>query len=117
LKHNYFNANDDPLNQYLISFGSELAKHSIEIFYSMECGLSREFIRKDLRELLHLYAGNSLINFILYPAGLDHMTACFMHAIKPLSDQKKQALLFQYSNHPSDSANTTQFGARLHESI
>ena len=117
MKNNYFNVNDDPLNQYLISFGSEFAKHTIEIFYSLECGMSREFIRRDLGELLHLYADNTFINFILYPVGLDQLTACFMNAIKPLSAQKKQALLFEYSKHPSDDADRSQFAACLYESI
>lgn len=117
LRNNYFNVNDDPLNQYLISFGSKAAKHTIEIFYSMECGLSREFIRKDLVELLRLHLDNILVNYILYPVGLDHLTACFMDAIKPLSVQKKQALLFQYSKHTSDDADTPQFAACLYESI
>lgn len=95
------NYHSDDFNKYVISFGSIYAKNKIEIFYSMECGLSREFLQKDLFEIFEQFLKNGAARLILYPAGLDNMTACFASKIKHMNDAQKRDLLIQVCKKPA----------------
>lgn len=81
--------NHNDISTYLISYGSKFAKHKIEIFYSLECGLSREFIQNDLLNIFELLESNVVAQIILYPAALDKMTLCFAKEIRCLNNLQK----------------------------
>lgn len=95
LKHTYSN-NCNDINTYLISYGSKFAPHKIEIFYSIECGFSREFIQNDLLNIFELLESNVAAKIILYPAALDKLTLRFANKIRSLNNlQKLESLIAQ----------------------
>jgi hypothetical protein len=95
LKNTHSNTHQD-LNAYLISYGSKFAQHKIEIFYSIECGLSREFIQNDLLNVFEQFDSNFAAQIILYPVGLDKMTLCFAEKIRNMNNlQKLESLIAQ----------------------
>lgn len=95
LKNTHINNHQD-LNAYLISYGSKFAQHKIEIFYSIECGLSREFIQNDLLNIFAQLESNLAAQIILYPVGLDKMTLRFAEKIRNMNNlQKLENLIAQ----------------------
>lgn len=88
-------SHDDSLRNYEVSFGSDFARNRIEVFYSVECGFSREFFKTDLWRLYNAFVSTGIASLILYPVGLDIETIIFAHKLRHLNNLQKRNLLFE----------------------
>lgn len=89
------------IRNYIISFGSKFAPNTIDIFYGVECGFSREFFQNDFEPLITnlVLSGKARLNF--YPAALDKLTVEFCSKTPHLPPTEKRKM-FMNLCHPHD---------------